>query len=48
MDEGKEILNKKKFMSSLKTTANEGKNKDDFAVQVKSFYYGNLVLHVYL
>ena len=32
----------RKNMSALKTTASEGKNKDDFAVQVKSFYYGNL------
>jgi len=32
----------RKNMSTLKTTASEGKNKDDFAVQVKSFYYGNL------
>ena len=42
MDEGERNSIIRKNMSSLKTTASEGKNKDDFAVQVKSFYYGNL------
>lgn len=28
--------------NALKKSANEGRNKEDFAVQVKSFYYGNL------
>ena len=28
--------------NTLKTTAKDGKDKSDFAVQVKSFYYGNL------
>ena len=42
MDEGERNKIIRKNMSSLKTTASEGKNKDDFAVQVKSFYYGNL------
>ena len=32
----------RKNMSAIKSSASEGKNKDDFAVQVKSFYYGNL------
>lgn len=27
---------------ALKSSANKGKSKEDFAVQVKSFYYGNL------
>jgi hypothetical protein len=35
-------------MSALKTTASEGKNKDDFAVQVKSFLLRKSVLHAYL
>lgn len=42
MDEGERNSIIRKNMSALKTTASEGKNKDDFAVQVKSFYYGNL------
>ena len=42
MDEGERNKIIRKNMSALKTTASEGKNKDDFAVQVKSFYYGNL------
>ena len=42
MDEGERNSIIRKNMSSLKTTASEGKNKDYFAVQVKSFYYGNL------
>ena len=42
MDEGERNAVIRKNMSALKTTASEGKNKDDFAVQVKSFYYGNL------
>ena len=42
MDEGERNSIIRKNMSILKTTASEGKNKDDFAVQVKSFYYGNL------
>ena len=31
----------RKNRNSLKKAANEGKNSDNFAVQVKSFYYGN-------
>lgn len=42
MDEGERNKIIRKNMGALKTTASEGKNKDDFAVQVKSFYYGNL------
>ena len=42
MDEVERNTIIRKNMSALKTTASEGKNKDDFAVQVKSFYYGNL------
>ena len=42
MDEGERNSIIRKNMSALKTTASGGKNKDDFAVQVKSFYYGNL------
>lgn len=42
MDEKERNTIIRKNMSALKTTASEGKNKDDFAVQVKSFYYGNL------
>ena len=42
MDEVERNTILRKNMSALKTTASEGKNKDDFAVQVKSFYYGNL------
>ena len=39
-EERKTII--RKNMSSLKYSAKDGTNKDDFAVQVKSFYYGNL------
>ena len=42
MDEVERNTILRKNMSALKTAASEGKNKDDFAVQVKSFYYGNL------
>ena len=42
MDESERNAIIRKNMSALKTSASEGKNKDDFAVQVKSFYYGNL------
>tara|TARA_B110000483_G_scaffold60759_1_gene75554 strand:+ start:578 stop:2809 length:2232 start_codon:yes stop_codon:yes gene_type:complete len=39
-EERKTII--RKNISSLKESAKDGTNKDDFAVQVKSFYYGNL------
>ena len=42
MDEGERNILIRKNMSAIKSTASKGKNKDDFAVQVKSFYYGNL------
>ena len=42
MDEGERNAIIRKNMSALKASVSEGKNKDDFAVQVKSFYYGNL------
>ena len=42
MDESERNILIRKNMSAIKSTASKGKNKDDFAVQVKSFYYGNL------